>query len=49
VDEEMGIYRGEVLAIMGALADISADVRQIALLLDDDEDEDGQEEAEDDS
>jgi len=29
VDEETGIYRGEVLAIMGALADVSSDTAKI--------------------
>jgi hypothetical protein len=29
VDEEQGIYRGEVLEMMGALADISVGVQQI--------------------
>ena len=43
VDEEVGIYRGEVLVIMGALADISADTMRILAILrgaDDEEDED---------
>jgi len=35
----MGIYRGEVLAIMEALADIRAEVRDIRGLLEDDETE----------
>ncbi len=42
MDEERGIYRGEVLAIMGALADIQADARAILAVLtgeDDDEEE----------
>jgi hypothetical protein len=29
VDEEQGIYRGEVQVIMAALADITVDVRRI--------------------
>jgi hypothetical protein len=29
VDEEQGIYRGEVLEMMGALADIAVGVQQI--------------------
>jgi hypothetical protein len=33
VDEERGIYRGEVLAMMGALADISADTQEILSIL----------------
>jgi hypothetical protein len=39
----MGIYRGEVLTIMGALADIQAALRVIRGFL---EDEDGTEEEE---
>jgi hypothetical protein len=42
-EEETGIYRGEVLALIGALADIRWDVVQIRKLL---EDEDGSEEEE---
>jgi hypothetical protein len=41
VDEEQGIYRGEVMAIMIALADLQTDTREILDLLgyhgDDDE------------
>ncbi|MFN2469252.1 MAG: hypothetical protein ABR521_14115 [Gaiellaceae bacterium] len=33
VDEGQGIYRGEVLAIMGALADIGSDTQQILGIL----------------
>jgi hypothetical protein len=44
VPEEMGIYRGEVLTIMGALADVGANVEAILQLL---EDEDEAEEEED--
>jgi hypothetical protein len=33
VDEEQGIYRGEVLTIMGALADISSDTLEILAIL----------------
>ena len=33
MDEEAGIYRGEVLAIMGALADVSADTTEILAIL----------------
>jgi hypothetical protein len=43
VDEEQGIYRGEVLAIMGALADISSDTLEILTILGG-EDHDGEEE-----
>jgi hypothetical protein len=41
VPEEMGIYRGEVLTIMIALADIGVELRQVRRML---EDEDGEEE-----
>jgi hypothetical protein len=41
VPEEMGIYRGEVLSIMIALADLRVELRQIRRLL---EDENGEEE-----
>lgn len=45
MDEEEGIYRGEVMAIMGALADISSDtMRILAILRGDDEEEDDDEE-----
>ena len=33
VDEELGIYRGEVLAMMGALADIYTDTTEILAIL----------------
>jgi hypothetical protein len=46
VPEAAGIYRGEVLAIMEALADILVDVRHIRRIL---EDNDEAEEEEDDS
>jgi hypothetical protein len=46
VPEEMGIYRGEVLTIMGALSDISVTVEHIRRLLEeDDEAEDEQEDS----
>jgi hypothetical protein len=48
VEEEQGIYRGEVLAIMGALSDIYNDTTRSRLLLDE-EDADGEEEEEDDA
>lgn len=38
VDEERGIYRGEVMAIMVALADIHANTGAILALLGDEED-----------
>ena len=45
VDEEEGIYRGEVMAILGALADISSDtLRILAILRGEDEEDDGDEE-----
>jgi hypothetical protein len=44
VDEEQGIYRGEVLEMMGALADISVGVQQILSQI---EGEDDAEEEED--
>jgi hypothetical protein len=39
MNEDLGIYRGEVLAIMGALADISVDTRAILALLEGEDDE----------
>jgi hypothetical protein len=44
VDEEEGIYRGEVIEIMGALADISSDTLQILAILRGDDEEDDEEE-----
>jgi hypothetical protein len=45
MDEPQGIYRGEVLAIMGVLADIYADTSYIRAILDEeDEDDDEAEE-----
>jgi hypothetical protein len=45
VDEPQGIYRGEVLVMMGALADIYANTQGIlALLRDEDEDDEEPEE-----
>jgi hypothetical protein len=35
--EEVGIYRGEVITIMGALADIRVDLEYIRWLLEDDD------------
>jgi hypothetical protein len=46
VDEEQGIYRGEVETMMGALADIHVGVEQILAFLYG-EDGDGEEEEED--
>jgi len=46
MDEETGIYREDVMVMMGALADISTDTREIlAILRDEDEDDDEEEEA----
>jgi hypothetical protein len=39
VDEEEGIYRGEVLELMGAVADIRVDVRRILWCIEGDDDE----------
>jgi hypothetical protein len=44
VDEERGIYRGEVLAMMGALADIQTDTGEILTILRDEEEGDEEEE-----
>ena len=48
MNEDEGIYRGEVLVIMGALADIAVDTRKIRAILES-YDEDGDEEEEDDA
>jgi hypothetical protein len=47
VDEEMGIYRGEVLTMMEALADLRADVATIRAYLLDEEDDEGEQEGAD--
>lgn len=48
MDEEEGIYRGEVHDIIGALADIKFDVRKILWYIEGDDDEwEEEEEAED--
>jgi hypothetical protein len=44
VDEEQGIYREEVLLMMGALADIYANTGRILAILGDEEDGDEEEE-----
>jgi hypothetical protein len=49
VDEEQGIYRGEVITMMGALADISSDTLQILAILRGEDDEEDDEEEEVDS
>jgi hypothetical protein len=43
VDEEMGIYRGEVTAIMWALADLQTDVRKIVGYIEGDDEEEEEE------
>ncbi len=45
MDEEQGIYRDEVFTIMGALADVTVDVRKILGYIEGDDD--GEEEEED--
>ena len=45
MDEEQGIYRGEVMAMMGALADLRTDTRDILAILLDEEEGDEEEEA----
>ncbi len=45
MDEETGIYRGEVIAMMVALADISADTAAILAVLRGEDDENEEEEA----
>lgn len=44
MDEEQGIYRSEVIDIMGALADISSDTLQILAILRGEDEEDDEEE-----
>jgi hypothetical protein len=44
VPEEMGIYRGEVLDIIGALADIRADCLEIRTILENDDETEKEEE-----
>ena len=48
VDEEEGIYRGEVIELMGAVADIRVDVRKILWYIEGDDDEWEEEEEEED-
>jgi hypothetical protein len=43
VDEEQGIYRDEVMDILGGLADISSDTLQILAILRGDDEEDDEE------
>lgn len=49
MEEETGIYRGEVIAIMGALADVSSDTKAILTILRGLEEDDEEEEEEDDT
>ena len=44
MDEAQGIYRGEVIAIMGALADIGVDVRRMLGYFEGGEDDEEEEE-----
>jgi hypothetical protein len=44
VDDEQGIYRVEVLAIMGALADVAVGVRRILGYIEGDDEDEGEEE-----
>jgi hypothetical protein len=44
VVDEQGIYRGEVLAIMGALADLTVDVRTILRHIEGGDEDEAQEE-----
>ena len=46
MDEEQGIYRGEVMTMMGKLADIDVNVRRVVAYIFDEEDEDEEEEEE---
>jgi hypothetical protein len=46
-DEEQGIYREEVHAIIGGLADISSDTLQILAILRGEDEEDDEEEEDD--
>ena len=48
VDEEQGIYRGEVTKIMGILADVNVNVEEILAYLKGDDDDEREEEEEDD-
>ena len=44
VDDEHGIYRVEVLAIMGALADLTVDVKSILRYIQGEDDDEAEEE-----
>jgi hypothetical protein len=45
VEEESGIYREEVMLMLGALADITTNTRAILAILEEDEEDDEEEEA----
>jgi hypothetical protein len=45
VDEETGIYREEVMLVLGALADITTNTRAILAILEGEDDDDEEEEA----
>jgi hypothetical protein len=47
MDEEQGIYRGEVTTMMGKLADIDVNVRKILEYIEEEDDEWEEEEEED--
>ena len=46
VDEEQGIYRGEVTTMMGVLADINVHVNEILAYIEGDDDDEWEEEEE---
>jgi hypothetical protein len=45
VEEEQGIYREEVVLMMGALADITINTQRILTILEEDDDDEEEEEA----
>ena len=47
MDEAEGTYRGEVMVIMAALADVRSDVRQILAHIEGDDDEEEAQDTED--
>ncbi|HEX2302433.1 MAG TPA: hypothetical protein VHH57_02315 [Gaiella sp.] len=44
MEDEQGIYRIEVLSILGALADLTVDVRRILRYIEGDDDDEAEEE-----
>lgn len=48
MDEEEGIYRGEVIEMMGAIADIRVDVRRILWYIEGEDDDEWEEKEEED-